>query len=47
MRRMFVKTLNPKGPVVEEVFYECLALLGICAMAGVLAVAMRLAVGKW
>jgi hypothetical protein len=33
--------------VVEEMFWGALALIGILAFTGVLAVAMRLAVGKW
>jgi hypothetical protein len=42
-----VKPVKLKGLSLEEVFYECLALLGVLAMAGVLAIAMRLGEGKW
>jgi hypothetical protein len=30
-----------------EIFYECLALLGVLVMTGVLATAYRLMEGKW
>jgi hypothetical protein len=42
-----VKPVKPKDLRLEDVFYECLALLGVLAMTGVLAVAMRVGEGKW
>jgi hypothetical protein len=42
-----VKPVKPKDLRLEEIFYECLALLGVLAMTGVLAVAMRVGEGKW
>jgi hypothetical protein len=42
-----VKPVKLKGLVLEQVFYECLALLGVLAMTAVLAIAMRVGEGKW
>ncbi|HXW61234.1 MAG TPA: hypothetical protein VEJ45_01440 [Candidatus Acidoferrales bacterium] len=42
-----MKPAKRKGLSSEEVFYECLALLGVLAMTAVLAIAMRLGAGKW
>jgi hypothetical protein len=42
-----MKPVKLKGLSPEEVFYECLALLGVLVMTGVLAMAMRLGEGKW
>jgi hypothetical protein len=47
MGRMSVKPVKPKDLLLEEVFYECLALLGVLVMTGILAVAMRVGEGKW
>jgi hypothetical protein len=33
--------------LLQEIFMECLALLGVCSLAGVLALAMRVFEGKW
>jgi len=42
-----LKPFKPNDLLPEEIFYECLALLGVLAMAGVLALAMRLGEGHW
>ena len=42
-----MKPVNLKGLSVGEVFYECLALLGVLAMTAILALAMRVGAGKW
>jgi hypothetical protein len=42
-----VKPVRPKDLRLEDIFFECLALLGVLAMTGVLAVAMRVGEGKW
>ncbi len=42
-----MKPVKLKGLSVEEVFYECLALLGVIAMTAVLAIAMRVGEGHW
>jgi hypothetical protein len=44
---MSVKPIKPKSLPLDELFYECLALLGVLAMAGVLALAMRVGEGQW
>jgi len=45
MEHMKPIKLPPLSP--RDIFYECLALLGVLAMTGVLALAMRLGEGKW
>jgi hypothetical protein len=42
-----VKPIKPKDLRLEDIFYECLALLGVLAMTAVLAIAMRVGEGKW
>lgn len=42
-----MKPVQLKGLSVGEVFYECLALLGVLAMTLILALAMRVGAGKW
>jgi len=42
-----VKPVKSKEIRLDEIFWECLALLGVLAMTGVLAVAMRVGEGKW
>jgi hypothetical protein len=45
--RVAVKAFNIKGLSPEEVFFECLALLGVLVMTAVLAIAMRVGEGQW
>jgi hypothetical protein len=45
MERMKPIKLPPLSPT--EIFYECLALLGVLVMTGVLVLAMRLGEGNW
>ena len=46
-RRIPVKPVNLKGLSAGEVFYECLALLGVIIMTAVSALAMRVGEGQW
>jgi len=42
-----VKPVKLEGLSVEEIFFECLALLGVVVMTAVLAIAMRVGEGHW
>ena len=42
MKPIKIPELSPR-----EILFECLALLGVLAMTGVLALAMRIGEGNW
>jgi len=46
----FVNFVIPKkidAELIKEMFVECLALFGVISLAAVLALAMRVFLGKW
>jgi len=43
----FEKPEKIDAALVQQIFIECLALLGVIALAGTLALAFRLFEGKW